>query len=190
MKYWILCIVLNGASKVKYVALLRGINVGTSARINMKEVKTLFEKNGFTEVLTYINSGNIVFESRNNEDTLQREVEEILFAEFNQKIRSLVMNGNRIVSISNMIPAEWKNDDIQKTDVAYLFNEINNEKILESLPVNKDFIRLIYADGAIIWNVDRKDYNKSRLNKIISHKMYKEMTVRNVNTARYLASII
>ena len=45
----------------------------------------------------------------------------------------------------------------------------------------------MYVKGAIIWNVTRDNYNKSQLNKIISHKIYKEFTVRNVNTARYLA---
>jgi uncharacterized protein (DUF1697 family) len=45
----------------------------------------------------------------------------------------------------------------------------------------------MYVNGAIIWNVQRENYNKSQLNKIISHKIYKDMTVRNVNTARHLA---
>jgi uncharacterized protein (DUF1697 family) len=175
---------------VKYAALLRGINVGTSKRIDMKDLKLLFERNGCTEVTTYINSGNIIFESGIDEEALQQKVEELLFTELNQKIRTLIVNRKKIVSISDTIPPEWNNDDSQKTDVAYLFKEANFEKTLELLPVDKDYIRLIYVDGAIIWNVDRGDYNKSKLNKIISHKIYKEMTVRNVNTARYLASLM
>ena len=44
-----------------YVALLRGINVGGKALVDMKQLKTTFEKAGLANVKTYINSGNVVF---------------------------------------------------------------------------------------------------------------------------------
>jgi uncharacterized protein (DUF1697 family) len=44
-----------------YVALLRGINVGGNNKVEMKKLKTTFETLGFTSVVTYINSGNIIF---------------------------------------------------------------------------------------------------------------------------------
>lgn len=175
---------------MKHVALLRGINVGNSVRINMKDLKLLFEKNGFSEVSTYINSGNIVFESSDNKSKIQKDIEAFLLKEYGQGIKALVFNREQIISIANAIPAEWKNDEHQKTDVAYLFDTVNNKEILDILPVKKDYVKLIYTNGAVLWNVNRSNYNKSQLNKIISHKIYKEMTIRNVNTARYLASIM
>ena len=93
-----------------------------------------------------------------------------------------------MVKIANSIPGDWQNNDDEKTDVAYLFESIDTENILNELPIKKEYIQVIYVKGALIWNVRRKDYNKSHLNKIISHKVYKAMTVRNVNTARYLAN--
>lgn len=173
---------------MKYVALLRGINVGTSVRINMKELRLLFERNGYSEVTTYINSGNVLFQSATEQEAARKHIEAFLFDEYGQSIRVLVLSKKAIADIAGAIPAEWHNDDTQKTDVAYLFDTANDKNIVDSLPVKKNFIRFIYVDGALIWNVARKDYNKSQLNKIISHKIYKEMTVRNVNTARYLAS--
>ena len=71
--------------------------------------------------------------------------------------------------------------------MAYLFNEIDSAETLNILPVKKEFIDIKYVKGAIIWNVNRKNLNKSQLSKIVSHKVYQFMTVRNVNTARYLA---
>ncbi|KAA2291787.1 DUF1697 domain-containing protein, partial [Clostridioides difficile] len=44
-----------------YVALLRGINVGGNNKINMKQLKETFEQAGMLDVVTYINSGNIIF---------------------------------------------------------------------------------------------------------------------------------
>lgn len=46
-----------------YVCLLRGINVGGNNKVSMKELKVLMESHGFFNVETYINSGNIIFES-------------------------------------------------------------------------------------------------------------------------------
>ena len=48
---------------MKYVALLRGINAGKNRRIDMKELKLIFESIGCENVSTYINSGNVIFES-------------------------------------------------------------------------------------------------------------------------------
>lgn len=48
---------------MKYVALLRGVNVGGKNLIKMSALKTAFEESGFTDVRTYINSGNVVFDT-------------------------------------------------------------------------------------------------------------------------------
>ena len=171
-----------------YIALLRGINVGNSVKINMKELKTLFEQCGFSNVLTYINSGNVIFQSNDTKNSIRENIEQALHITTGNEVKVLVKTKSEMVKIANSIPSNWQNNDIQKTDVAYLFESIDNENIINDLPIKKEYIQLLYVQGALIWNVRRGDYNKSHLNKIISHKVYKEMTVRNVNTARYLAT--
>ena len=52
---------------MKYVALLRGINVGGNNKVSMTELKTCLEEAGFENVSTYINSGNVLFESEAND---------------------------------------------------------------------------------------------------------------------------
>jgi len=173
---------------MKYIALLRGINVGKSVKVDMKELKCLFEEIGCAEVSTYINSGNVFFESAEPGRTIRGSIEKKLAEKTGAEIRVLIKTKTEMAAIADGIPADWENDADQKTDVAYLFESIDDEKTLDELPVKKEHVRLRYVPGAIIWNVRREDYNKSRLNKIISHKAYKDMTVRNVNTARYLAS--
>jgi uncharacterized protein (DUF1697 family) len=174
---------------MKYIALIRGINVGSSVKINMKELKTDCELLGLQNVSTYINSGNVIFESDNTKEIIQQKIEYYLRNKMGQEIRVIVKTKEEIQKIALAIPAEWTNDELQKTDVLYLFNDIDNEEIINELPIKKEYVNIKYVKGAIIMNVLRDDYNKSQMNKIISHKKYKEMTVRNVNTARYLGSI-
>lgn len=52
----------------KYIASLRGINVGGKNKVSMPALKELFEQNGFDNVITYINSGNIIFSCDNTAD--------------------------------------------------------------------------------------------------------------------------
>lgn len=174
---------------MKFVALLRGINVGNSVQVKMEDLKRIFESNQYRQVRTYINSGNICFESHDDKTRIQQEIEDKLFEKYQVEIRVLVKTIDELNMIVSKIPKSWTNDDYQKTDVAFLFDEIDATLLIDELPVKKEFINLIATPGAIVWNVTRENYNNSRLNKIISHKKYKEMTVRNVNTARKLSEM-
>lgn len=173
---------------MRYVALLRGINVGGNRKIEMKRLKQTFEDLGYKNVSTYINSGNVIFESEDDVKTIRTTVESELKNKFNDNFPTLVKSVNDLKNIVKNIPKNWKNNDEQRTDVAYLFEEIDDEKTLEELPIKKNFIEVKYIKGAIIWNIKRENVTKSHLNKIIGHKLYKFMTMRNVNTARFLAN--
>ena len=172
---------------MRYIALLRGINVGGKNKVVMKDLTVLFESLDCFNVSTYINSGNVIFESKDGQDTIIKKVKAGFKQEYDFEIPFLVKTENEMKKIAGAIPKEWQNDSTHKTDVAYLFPEIDSKKILDELPVKKEFIDIRYVPGALYWNIDRKNYNKSNLNKIISHRLYQFMTVRNVNTARYLA---
>lgn len=172
---------------MKYVALLRGINVGGKQKVEMKKLKALFESLGCVNVSTYINSGNVLFESGENRENLSKKFKASLKKEFGFDIPILIKTKQEIKKIADAIPKAWQNNSEQRTDVAYLFKDIDSSEILNILPIRKEFIEIKYVKGAIFWNLERKNLNKSRLNKIISHTSYQSMTVRNVNTARYLA---
>ncbi len=61
-----------------YLALLRGINVGTANRIKMDDLRRLFEQAGCSRVETYIQSGNVLFDSPDSEAELIRKTEAVL----------------------------------------------------------------------------------------------------------------
>ncbi|MBM9591744.1 DUF1697 domain-containing protein [Leptospira sp. 201903075] len=172
---------------MKYIALFRGINVGGNRKVEMKKLKLLFESLKFTEVSTYINSGNIIFESDKEAKTVLSKILTVLEKNFDFEIPTLVKTEKEMKKIADAIPSEWQNDPNQRTDVAYLFPDIDSKKTIEQLPFQKDFVDIRYVKGAIFWNIQKENVNKSQLAKLISHKLYKSMTIRNVNTARFLA---
>lgn len=179
---------------MRYVALLRGINVGGNYRVSKDEFRQVLESLGYRDVVIYINSGNAVFTS--DSEVRAVEVQTALEKHFRFDIPTLVISGDKIRAIANAIPADWTNDPPkpdksgQKSDVLYLFDEINTPDILEKLGHNPDIETMIYVDGAVIANVTRANQSKGSLQKLIGSSLYNQMTIRNINTAKKLAELV
>jgi uncharacterized protein (DUF1697 family) len=174
-----------------FVALLRGINVGGNNKIDMKQLKAKFERLNLRDVVTYINTGNIIF----NDDTrsaieLSGLLEEAIAADFGLKIRVMIRTLDEISTIMASLPEHWANNQEMKSDVLYLWDEIDNESVLETLSLKPDIDRVIYVPGAILWSYDRENAGRSGMNKIIGTKFYSHVTVRNVNTARKIYDLM
>jgi uncharacterized protein (DUF1697 family) len=174
---------------VKYVALLRGVNVGNGARVPMKDLKRLLEGLGFTDVVTYLNSGNAVFDSTPSSPDLAGLIEDALAQAFGREVPTLVKSAAEIVSIAEAIPREWGSDKGEQTYVAYLFPDVDREDLVAELPVRFEFLSIFYTPGAVVWNIKREDYNRSHITRIVGHGSYARMTTRNINTARKLAAM-
>ena len=174
-----------------YVALLRGINVGGHALVSMKELKSCFEELGLRDVSTYINSGNIIFkDSRTNTPALVRLIESGIKAHRKMDIRVVVRSRNDMAAICRKIPAEWVTDPLMRTDVMFLWDEVDTPEDIAGIATNPKVDRLLHVKGAVIWNVTRKDYGKSKLPKFIGTRVYKNMTARNANTTRKLLELM
>jgi uncharacterized protein (DUF1697 family) len=171
-----------------YLALLRGINVGGNNKISMGELKLAFESLGFDKVTTYINSGNIIFNSNDDSsDDLAKVIEKAIEEKFGLEVKVLVKNYEQIKKLNENIPADWTNDLEQKTDILFLWEIVDYPKIVDEIEHTSKVDNLIYCESAIIWNIDRRQYfNGSRMNKLVGTKVYKNMTARNVNTVRKL----
>ncbi len=174
---------------MKYVALLRGINVGNGARVPMKDLKALLEGLGLSEVTTYLNSGNVVFCSSGSPADLAHLLENELEQAFGQAIPTLVKTSAEMIAIAEAVPSQWGSGAGEQTYVAYLFSDVDRPELVEQLPVKKQLMNIFYTPGAIVWNIKRENYNRSQITKIAGHSSYARMTTRNVNTARKLAAL-
>lgn len=174
-----------------YVALLRGINIGGRNKIDMKTLKQSFETAGMTDVVTYINSGNIIFTNIDlNASELAEMLEAVILRDFKLDIKVLLRCKVDIENIMRSLPEHWKNDKDMKSDVMFLWNDIDDESILGNLKIRPDIDNVIYRPGAILWSVDKKNASKSGISKVVGTKSYQKMTVRNVNTVRKIHSLM
>ncbi len=126
----------------RYVALLRGINVGGNTMIKMSELKAAFEECGFENVVTYINSGNIAFDvgdrvssshvstgSIANESTLVTNIEQTIEKEFGKSVRVMVREQNAIVDILENNPFEGQFESHKEMHVLFLKEPLTDERI-------------------------------------------------------------
>jgi len=174
-----------------YVALLRGINVGGNALISMKELKTCFERPGLQDVVTYINSGNIIFkDSRKDIPKLTQLIESGIRAHCKMDIRVVIKSQKDLAAICQTMPPDWVTDKAMRTDVMFLWDEVDTPEMIAAIPANPKVDRLLHVKGALIWNVTRKDYGKSKVPKMVGSKFYKNMTARNANTTRKLLELM
>ncbi|WP_348623218.1 DUF1697 domain-containing protein [Paenibacillus peoriae] len=174
-----------------YIALLRGINVGGNNKIEMKKLKQTFENAGMGHVTTYINSGNIIFSSQGqSNEELSLKLEQAILEDFSLPIRVIVRNMKEIQSIMEALPNEWSNDTQMKSDVMFLWDEINDISVLDRLPLKTGIGHVIYTTGAVLSSVSKEQVTKSGLTKLVGTKLYQQMTVRNVNTTRQIYKLM
>lgn len=173
-----------------YVALLRGINVGGKNKVDMKKLKSTFESLGYSGVVTYINSGNIIFETPGtNHSVIAGEIESAIHRDFQLEIKVLIRSAENIALVCREIPAEWVKNEHMRTDVLFLWENYDSPDTAGLLKAKAvDNIR--YVDGAIVWNINDKDYSKSALPKLMGTVLYKNMTIRNINTVRALHQLM
>ena len=155
----------------------------------MSALKALLKGLGFSDVVTYLNSGNAVFSSPLSTGEVTRQLEAELERTFGQAIPTLVKSSAEMSAIADSIPSEWVNSESEQTYVAYLFSDVDTPSLVSELPVKAEYMSIFYTPGALVWNIKRENYNRSHITKIVGHSSYARMTTRNVNTARKLATL-
>ena len=174
-----------------YVALLRGINVGGKNKLPMPQLKTLFEALGCANVITYINTGNVVFtNSVLDTETLRLDIEQAIVDHFECIVPVIVCTMERIQSVVAALKDEWVNDAAQKCDVMFLWPKYDTAGVLSKLSYYPQYEDLMYVPGVIIWRVNRDRIKQGQMLKIIGTDLYKYMTIRNVNTVRKIAALM
>ena len=174
-----------------YVALLRGINVGGKNKIDMKLLKETFVRVGMESVVTYINSGNVIFINEGYTKTeISGLLEKAILKDFNMEIKVLIRSMDDFASMMKMLPVSWKNDEAMKGDVLFIWDEVDNETVHSKLVINPSIDTVLFSPGVILWSVDKENVTKSGLMKLVGTDLYKKITVRNVNTTRKIYEIM
>jgi uncharacterized protein (DUF1697 family) len=174
-----------------FVALLRGVNVGGNNMINMSSLKKSFETMGFTQVVTYINSGNIVFTTKDNDARkLEIRIEQMLLKEYGLDSKVVLRSLPEMAKLVKSLPPSWDGNSDYRYNVIFLRHTIDSKKILDDLPVKDDIEEIFYRPGTLLWSALASEASRSNMVKLASRQIYKDMTIRNLNTTKKLHELM
>jgi uncharacterized protein (DUF1697 family) len=176
---------------VRYVALLRGINVGGKTLIKMAELKACVEELGLDDVSTYIASGNVLFESRARDAAkLERTIERAVEKRFRLPVKVVVLDRSAYARIVKAIPKSWVGDDTLRANVAFVRRGTDAKQVVRELEPDAAVEEVKAINGAILWATKRNAVNRSVMRKLIGGAAYKELTVRNLKTTLRLQELL
>ena len=174
-----------------FVALLRGVNVGGNNIISMKSLKTSFEQMGFSDVSTYINSGNILFKAKERDARkLETRIEAMLSRDYKLGCKVVVRSLLEMASLIENLPKNWNGDSEWKYNVIFLRHSIDSEKVLERLGPKPEIEKVVYYPGTLLWSARISEISRTTIQKLSSQKLFQDMTVRNTNTTRKLYELM
>ncbi len=178
--------------KTRYIALLRGINVGGKNVIPMKELKTLFEQCGFSDVETYIQSGNVLFSSGvADASKIRKKIEINLKKISGADIPVVLLTAKQLSKVVINAPTWFGTEQEKyKYDVIFLDSEIEAETLLPKISLREGVDRAAAGNGVLYFSKLIEKATQSRLSKIISLAEYRFMTVRNWNTTRKILELL
>ncbi len=175
----------------RYVALLRGINVGGKNIIKMDDLKTCFKEMGFVNITTYIQSGNVLFDSKEtNQNQLTQQIEKGLSESFNYNSKIVLLSQQELIKLIKTAPKNFGvYPDEYRYDVIFLKPPLTSEEALSKIKIKEGVDFVTAGNGVLYFSRLSSMSGQSQMTKMIGTAIYKEMTIRNWNTTIKLAEL-
>jgi len=175
---------------MKYVALLRGINVGGNNKVSMAELKNCFEAEGFENVTTYINSGNVIFEFTGVDIAeLVKICEKAIEKRFGFHVVCSVISASELREALENAPDWWNKGDAKHNAIFVIAPKTTGEIMAEVGEARTEYENVAAYHPIIFWTAPLETFGRTRYGKIVSSQSYKSVTIRNANTTNKLAEL-
>lgn len=177
----------------RYIAFLRGINIGGKNKISMAALKASFEELGAAEVKTCLNSGNVIFSrDGNDEEEFPAQLETMINEKFHLDVPVFVISKEELEDILDNAPGWWGNANKETYDnLIFILPPTTSIEVCREIGEPKEEYEKIQAYGkAIFWSFSRKDYQKTNWwSKTASTNISNRLTIRTANTVRKVAGM-
>ena len=172
----------------EYIAFLRGINISGKNKIVMSDLKTEFEQLEFSDVSTYLNSGNVLFTSESESIAeIKSVIETMINDKFNLDIPVHVVSKQDLSDILDNAPSWWGTGNKEKYDnLIFVITEDTTDEICDMLGQPSDGLESVqvYKD-VIFWTFDRKAYQKCNWwKKTAGAGIAEKLTIRTANNVK------
>ena len=175
----------------RYVGLLRGINVGGRNPVSMADLRAAFETAGFSAVSTYIQSGNVLFESDEPIGSLQGNVEALLERRLGFPLVVVVRSHRQLRNVVDKAPKGFgKTPDTYHSDVIFLKGPLSARKAMRVVEPREGVDQAWTGSGVLYFARLSARRTQSRMNRIVGTPEYQQMTIRSWTTTTKLLGLL
>lgn len=177
----------------RYIALLRGINISGKNKIPMAELKKNFETLAFTNVKTYLNSGNVIF-STDEKDTneLSKTIESMIKQQFNIDVPTFVILQEDLIDVLTHAPKWWGQENEEIYDnLIFIMQPLTFTDVYNEIGEPKEGLEQIDKyNSTVFLSFNLKDYRKTNWwSKTINTSVACKLTIRTANTVRKISKM-
>jgi uncharacterized protein (DUF1697 family) len=175
----------------RYVALLRGINVGGRNLVAMKDLRAAMEGHGLDNVSTYIQSGNVLFETDTARESLEAEIEATLEKTFGVPLVVVVRSHRQLQNVIDHAPDGFGADpDTYYSDAVFLKAPLTSTRVMGILELRDGVDQAWAGSGMVYFARLGAERTKSKMSKIVGKPEYKQMTIRSWSTTVKLLALL
>jgi uncharacterized protein (DUF1697 family) len=175
----------------KYLALLRGINVGGHNQILMPSLRQALTESGLEQVRTYIQSGNVIFQSTLASLELAQQIEQTIKAQFSLQVPTAVLAEDEFRKIMENAPTTWGQSPDWKYNLIVLLKPYDIAHVLDAIGELQPGLETLHAGEGVLYQAMSKElFGKTTTGKLASKPIYRKMTIRNANTCAKLLELL
>ena len=176
---------------MRFIALLRGINVGGNNIIKMVDLKACFVEMGFQNVATYIQSGNVAFDAEVSDvEILTTNIEKGLSSRFHYESVVVVVPQNQVEQIVGNAPEGFGTaPEEYRYDVFFLKSPMTATEAMTYIKAREGVDFVTAGDGVIYFSRLIAKAGQSYMTGILKTALYKHITIRNWNTTTKLVGL-
>lgn len=176
---------------MRYILLLRGINVGGKNKVSMKNLTASLEDLGYQNVVTYINSGNVIFDTDDDLATIKDNIAVVLRI-FPFTIKHVILTKDEYLGEVSNLP-EWWHRPLARKDVLFYTDDVDPEDIkdrISQMPLHDEIVH--FGKKAVFWGkYSEKEFLRTSYHKLLmKEKFYPLITIRNGQTFDTLGKML
>lgn len=174
---------------MKKIAILRGINVGGKRKILMADLKEMFKDLGIPNAVTYIQSGNVIFESKMDNSELANQIESAIYEKFGFEVPVIVRTAEELRKSIEKNPFYDSEADITKLVLTFLKEEPKNGKIESVKSIDSKEDKFVILERDVFIYCEGKYHQSKLTNNFFEKKLNVGATTRNWKTVLKLMEL-
>lgn len=173
---------------MKHIALLRKINISNKNKVPMKQLKTYLDDSKYKNVITYLNSDNIILDTNQESNKIEKNIKTILKDKLDFDTKIYITTKDILEDLLNNQPDWWVKDDKQIYDNIVFAIPQKTFNILET--PNQELEKIQEYKNNIFWSYELKEHRKINWwNKTTQKDVNKYITIRTANTIKKVFEI-